>query len=125
MALEELPVVGCGLDSTGVVSQRDRYRRLGRSVEGVERSGRRLTVELGAGVDDELLRETLAVERACCPFLELRYDARRRRLEVTVDDSEREPALAALVSALGWSDGPTRSDGPAPRRPGPGPPAPP
>jgi hypothetical protein len=43
---------------------------------------------------------TLAVERDCCPFLELAYDKAARRLEISVADRGLEPALDVLATVL-------------------------
>jgi hypothetical protein len=70
----------------------------------VERGARRLVVELGGGVDPELVEELVAVERACCPFFELRWEADISRLSIGVSRAEDEPALTALAFALGLEE---------------------
>lgn len=102
--MEEPQIAECRLDLIGLRSQRERYRLLGLSAERVERSGGHLIVEFVDGVDEELVRDTIAVERSCCPFFALRYDAARQRLHVSVADPQHEPALDALVFALGDGD---------------------
>jgi hypothetical protein len=100
----ELPVIAeCRLDVPGLQAQRERYRRLGESVEAVERAPQSFTVRFGDGLDPGLLEETLAVERECCPFFGLAFDAERRRLTVSVQDPEQAPALDALLFALSQS----------------------
>jgi hypothetical protein len=97
----ELPVIAeCRLDVPGLQVQRERYRRLGESVEAVERAPQAFTVRFDDGLDAGLLEETLAVERECCPFFGLAFDAERRRLTVSVEDHEQAPALDALLFAL-------------------------
>jgi hypothetical protein len=47
--------------------------------------------------------ELVAVERRCCPFLDLRWDPNERRLSVAVSRAEHEPALDAITAALALS----------------------
>jgi hypothetical protein len=95
----ELPI-GCALHAEGLRAQRDRYRRLGVSAERVVCGKQALTVEFGTTVDAALVAEALAVERACCPFFDLRYDPLARRLTATVSEPAHDPALDALRDAL-------------------------
>ena len=97
--LSELPVLECHLDAAGLAAQRDRYERLARSVAASRREPGLLTVEFGPGLDRDLLVEALDVERACCPFFELRFDA--ARLRVRVAEPHQEPALDAIAHVLG------------------------
>ena len=90
----------CGLDEAGLRSQLERYRRVGEGARLVERSPRRLVVELGELVDETLIREAVDIERACCPFLEIDWP-QRRRLMISVSRSADEPALDVIASALG------------------------
>ena len=103
--MEELPIAECRLDLGGLREQRDRYRRLGRSVRALQRQPRRLTVAFATDVDAALLAETVAIESECCPFFALRYDANAHELRVGVTEPEQDPALDALVAAL---DAPAR-----------------
>jgi hypothetical protein len=97
-----LPVIAeCRLDLPGLRAQRERYRRLGEHVAGINRAARSFTVRFDAAVDPELVAETVAVERECCPFFELGFDAGGRRLTVSVDDPRQAAALDALLFALG------------------------
>ena len=99
--MAELPMLpACRLDAGGLRLQRDRYRALSAHATAVSRRPRRLTVRFDAGVDVDLLRETVEVERGCCPFFELEYDEGRRRLAVSVAQPEHEPALDAIEHAL-------------------------
>jgi hypothetical protein len=52
-------------------------------------------------VDGELVEQAVAIERECCPFFALDWEAARRRLTVSVSHAEHEPALAAIAFALG------------------------
>jgi hypothetical protein len=98
----ELPVIAeCRLDLPGLRAQRERYRRLGEHVAGIDRAARSFTVSFDAAVDPGLVAETVSVERACCPFFELGFDTGRRRLTVSVDDPRQAAALDALLFALG------------------------
>jgi hypothetical protein len=78
-----------------------RYRVVGRDARVVERGARWLVVELEGGVDPDLVDEVVAVERACCPFFELRWEPDVSRLSIGVSRSEDEPALGAVAFALG------------------------
>ncbi|MDQ6914486.1 MAG: hypothetical protein M3155_01585 [Actinomycetota bacterium] len=98
----ELPVIAdCRLDLPGLRAQRERYRQLGDHVAGIDRGPRSFTVRFDPAVDRELVEDVVAVERGCCPFFKLGFDAGRRRLTVSVDDPRQAPALEALLFALG------------------------
>ena len=98
----ELPVIAeCRLDPDGLRAQRERYRRLGRSLEGIERGPGSFTARFDETLEPGLAEETVAVERECCPFFALAFDAAERRLTVSVDEPEQRPALDALLFALG------------------------
>lgn len=98
--MDELPIAECRLDIDGLREQRDRYRRLGRSVRGLQREPQTLTVAFDADVDAVMLAETIAIESECCPFFALRYDASAYQLLVSVPEPDQDPALDALVAAL-------------------------
>jgi hypothetical protein len=97
-----LPVVpsACSLQPDELTEQRARYAELARHVTAVERTGPRLVARLDAGVDEASLGQLIAVERGCCPFFQLDYDERGRRLAVSVQDAEHEPALDSIEEAL-------------------------
>ncbi|MEA2449284.1 MAG: hypothetical protein QOG63_1216 [Thermoleophilaceae bacterium] len=97
---QPLPIAACKLDAAGMREQGDRYRRLATAVARIDRRGRELVVEFGEGVDVRLLEETLGIERACCSFFGLDYDASERRLVASVAHAEHEPALGVLADAL-------------------------
>jgi hypothetical protein len=90
----------CALDESGLRSQLERYRRAGQNARLIERTPRRLVVDLDEDVDTELVTETIAVERECCPFFDLTWEPDRRRLTVSVSQSAHEPALDAIALAL-------------------------
>jgi hypothetical protein len=94
------PTAECRLDLTGLRDQRRRYRELGRHVDAMDRRPATLRVRFGPGLDVRLLDETLAVERECCPFYRLDYDPASRRLSVSVERPEQEPALDAIAHTL-------------------------
>jgi hypothetical protein len=91
----------CSLDDAGLRLQYDRYREAGSEARLVERSRKRLVVDLDKHVDAQLVARMLAVERECCPFFTLGWQPRRRRLSVSVSQAEHAPALDAIASALG------------------------
>jgi hypothetical protein len=91
----------CALDESGVVAQRDRYARLARAVQRVEREREAVLIEFRPGYDRSLLEEALAVERVCCPFFVFDLDEKRRLLRTTVRDPDQVPALDAIAQALG------------------------
>jgi hypothetical protein len=98
----ELPMApaGCMLSDGGLVEQLHRYRRLATTATSISERELGLLVCFDANVDLELLRETVAIERQCCSFFTLDYDAPARRLSITIDDPDRGEALEALLSAL-------------------------
>jgi len=100
--MTELPMIGqCALDADGLRSQAERYRRIGEHVASFERESLAFVVALDEGVDAALVEETVGVERECCPFFALDYDATERRLRVGVRDDTHAPALEAIAFALG------------------------
>ena len=64
----------CALDEEGTVAQRARYAQLACDVKRLERTGDAVVIEFHDRFDRETLEETLAVERACCPFFLFRFD---------------------------------------------------
>jgi hypothetical protein len=96
-----LPLVSeCSLDPEAIRVQRKRYAALGRDLVDFERQRGRLTATFAPTVDGDLVRETIEVERECCPFFALVYDPAESRLSITVDDPAQEPALDALRYSL-------------------------
>jgi hypothetical protein len=98
--MAELSPSACRLDATGRDEQADRYRRLSVSVTSMERRDDALDVNFAHAVDVPLLREAVDVERACCPFFDLRLDDRARTLHVSVAGADDRPALDALAAAI-------------------------
>jgi hypothetical protein len=66
----------------------------------VSRTERCLVVDLDRQVDMQLVDETIAIERECCPFFALDWESDRRRLTVSISQAEHEPALDAIAFAL-------------------------
>jgi hypothetical protein len=96
-----LPLVSdCGLDTDALGVQGARYASLGRELVEVERSRGRLIASFTANVDADLVRETIEVERECCPFFTLAYDDADHRLSITVQDPSQNAALDALQYSL-------------------------
>ena len=77
------------------------YARAGRGAEMIERERRRRVLRVGPDVPESLILRLIEVERGCCPFFEMVWDEGSRRLAIEVPDSDHEPALEAIVSALG------------------------
>jgi hypothetical protein len=93
-------VPSCALDESGARVQLERYREMGRGARMVSRNCRRLVVDLEPRVDGQLVDETIAVERECCPFFDLDWDPDRLQLTFSVSRTEHEPALDAIAFAL-------------------------
>jgi hypothetical protein len=98
----ELPmaIVGCALDPQRLADQADRYGRLGATAVNVDRHAHELIVTFGNTLDHELLHQTISVERDCCTFFTLDYDAYERRLSIGVSDPGQLDALDAVLFAL-------------------------
>jgi len=65
------------------------------------RDADRIVVDLDEGVDLELVAAIVAVERECCPFFEISWQADVRRLEMSVASAEHAQAIDAIEYALG------------------------
>jgi hypothetical protein len=96
----ELSRSACRLDAAGRREQADRYRRLSASVAAMQRADDALDLSFAAAVDVSLLRDAVEVERACCPFFDLRLDEPARTLRVAVARPYDRPALDALAEAM-------------------------
>src|SRR4051794_33136339 len=97
--MRELPFA-CSLDETGMAAQRARYAVLARHVESLAQGERLLKARLDETLDGTVLRELIEVERECCPFFEIGYDAGDRLLSVSVSSDEHAPALQAIAHSL-------------------------
>ncbi|HUB73516.1 MAG TPA: hypothetical protein VL979_05725 [Solirubrobacteraceae bacterium] len=97
----DLPMApSCALDESGLRSQLERYRQVGRNARLIERTPRSLVADLDEGVDAELVMAAVAVERECCPFFAVTWEPDRRRLTISVSQAAHEPALDAIAFAL-------------------------
>jgi len=90
----------CSLSLEDLVRQRERYAEIGRAVVAHRRSASTIEVDLTEDIDAGLVRETLKIEGACCPFFELDFDADGRVLTIGVTDELHRPALDAIDYAL-------------------------
>jgi hypothetical protein len=101
--MQSLPMApsSCSLDSAALDEQLARYRLAGQGAVIVERGAQRAVVRISERVPVALVDELIAVERACCPFFELDWDAGRRRLTVAVPSERDLPALELILDALG------------------------
>jgi hypothetical protein len=97
----ELPLVpSCELDAGGLKAQRERYRAAGEGATVLERTARRLVVEVSPQAVSAV-SNLVEVERECCPFFQIDWDSSLGRLSFGVSDAEHEPALDAIAYALG------------------------
>ncbi len=94
----------CSLDDEEMRAQLARYRAVGAGAELLQRSRQRLVIRVGDAASDLVVEELVAVERHCCPFFDLTWEQRRRRLSIAVSGPAEEPALDAIAYALGFSD---------------------
>jgi xanthine/CO dehydrogenase XdhC/CoxF family maturation factor len=90
---------GCALDDTQLAEQLGRYRHLSGSVLGIDRDGQTARIVFSERVETELVQNALAIERSCCSFFTLDYDASQRALTITTDQ-EHAGSLSVLLSAL-------------------------
>jgi hypothetical protein len=101
--LETGAPISCSLDREALAAQLGRYREIGSAVGETRRSRLALTMRLAPSVSAELVEETLAVERTCCPFFDLSFDREGRILRIAVAEETHAPALEAIAEALGAS----------------------
>jgi hypothetical protein len=100
--MEETAVIqACSLSETDLREQLARYASAGHGAEVLEHDRRRRVVRVSPQVPESLIFRLIEVERGCCPFFDLAWDGTSRRLAIEVPDAEHEPALEAIVSALG------------------------
>lgn len=76
-----------------------RYRGVGTDI--LEQSRQRVVIVVGDAISDAAVEELVAVEQQCCPFFRLDWEPNERRLSISVSGREDEPALGAIVEALG------------------------
>jgi hypothetical protein len=104
--MESLPMApaACALDEAEFRAQLARYRAVGADAELLERGRRRLVIRVDEPVSDLAVEELVAVEMRCCPFFDLEWEQRLRRLSISVSRPEEEPALDAIVYVLGFTN---------------------
>jgi hypothetical protein len=120
-------ISNCALDESGLRQQLERYGRIGEGARIVDREREVLVMELDPRVDPKLVGEATAIERECCPYFTLDWEAERRHLTISVSEAELQPALDAIAFALGietstvrralsvrHGDGPSRAGSPSP-----------
>ena len=95
-----MTVAGCRLGAVELHAQFERFRELGRHAKSVDHVDLHTVVRFGDDPPATLLEQALAVERGCCPFFSIEYDALDRRLTIAVERSEDRAALDALALAL-------------------------
>jgi hypothetical protein len=99
--VDPLPMApSCALDEAGLRRQLERYRQVGRRARLVDRTARSLTVAFDPRVEVRLVEDTIATERECCPFFDLRWEPDTLRLTISVSQPEDQPALDAIAFAL-------------------------
>jgi hypothetical protein len=91
--------MSCALDDRALAEQLERFGRIGAHALWARRLPTELTVVLEADLDDNLLAETLAVERACCPFFALIWDESTRELTIAARE-HHEDVFERVVDAL-------------------------
>ena len=100
--MQSLPMApsSCSLDSPALDEQLARYRIAGQGAVTLARTPERAVVRISERVPDAVVDELIAVERACCPFFELDWEADGRRLTVAVPSERHLPALELILRAL-------------------------
>jgi MerR family transcriptional regulator, copper efflux regulator len=97
----DLPVA-CSLGAEQSRARGERWQRLGeralRSRDRVD-GGVRLRFERSAGVIDEL-RELVALERECCPFLDFRLGSERQEIVLEARGDESAQPVLELFAGL-------------------------
>jgi hypothetical protein len=111
--MDPLPMApSCALDEAGLLLQLQRYRHAGRGAALVDRTPRHLVVQFDQHVNAGVVDAAIAVERECCPYFTLDWQAPTRRLTISIAEPEHEPALDGIAFALGLGEtaGGTASD---------------
>lgn len=100
--MQPLPMApgSCTLDDAELRAQLDRYQAIASGSSGRRVSSTSVELVVGAAVPDGLVEQTVATERSCCPFFELRWEPGSRRLAVSVSRADDVPALDAIARAL-------------------------
>jgi hypothetical protein len=82
--------MSCALDERALAEQLGRFARIGAHAVWTQRHATEYTVLLDADLDDALLHEALAIERACCPFFALIWDESARKLTIAASDDRAD-----------------------------------
>ena len=93
-------IPSCALDEAGRLEQYARYKRLAEAVNQVERRLETVVVEFGERLDRDLLEQTLAIERQCCPFFIFEFEEGEHRLAISVRQPDQRSALDAMAAAF-------------------------
>lgn len=93
-------IPSCALDQTAWQAQYARYRSLANTVSRLERHPEMLTVQFDEHLDNDVLEQTLTVERKCCSFFVFRFDDPERRLTIGVCQPDQAPALDAMATVF-------------------------
>jgi hypothetical protein len=91
--------MSCALDEAALARQLTRFTRIGEHALWARRHDTELTVVLDADLDDDLLQNTLEIERDCCPFLAVIWDEHTRELTIAAHPDHGE-VLARVANAL-------------------------
>jgi hypothetical protein len=91
--------MSCALDDQALEEQRGRFGQIGEHAIWARRLRNELTVVLEADLDDQLLEQTLAIERACCPFFALIWDEASRELTIAGRE-HHQPVFERIVEAF-------------------------
>lgn len=93
-------VPSCSLSVEDLGRQQRRYSEIGRAAVVRRRTESAIELELSDKVDERLVHETIEIERSCCPFFDLDFDADHHVLAIVVTDDFHRPALDAIDQAL-------------------------
>lgn len=105
-AVQGIP--SCALQGEARRLQKARYQQVAGAITAVAREPHAVRVEFEDSVDTTIMRELIAAERDCCPFLNLDWDSRTRQLSVTVTSQPMLPALDAIGAAFSQAREQTR-----------------
>jgi hypothetical protein len=98
-------VTACSLGEAELREQLAGYASAGLDSEVLVREGRRRVIRISSDVPESVILRLIEVERGCCPFFTMSWDGASRRLAIDVPDRDHEPALEAIVTALGAAPG--------------------
>ena len=115
-----LPLVAqsCALEPAQLQDQLERYRQLGRHTVRLQREPGELVAQFSHDLPAGLVEQTVEIERGCCSFLSIVYDALNRRLTITTDVGDQDATLAALFSVLSEPSGPSLPESPQDKQSG-------